>query len=230
MKHLVLLLFVAAAVAKPAMAEQYWVAWEGNDYPENEGWERWNHDPDWVADRSISDGIMTLDGMSSIEITDGYRMQRSVNPAPGEQFVAQWRLRVNEVGNQIWPYDPGWTLTSDDGWHVAIVIGVDELHSILEHQYLSFEPMEFHEWEFRSSDMRSYTLYLDGIVAQTGMFTYTGVDESRVLWGDIVYGSNSNSDWDYFRYGVMPEPSSCVLLLAWLCAARAFKQKQRSNA
>ena len=56
MKHLVLLLFVAAAVAKPAMAEQYWVAWEGNDYPENEGWERWNHDPDWVADRSISDG------------------------------------------------------------------------------------------------------------------------------------------------------------------------------
>ena len=36
---------------------------------------------------------MTLDGMSSIEITDGYRMQRSVNPAPGEQFVVQWRLR-----------------------------------------------------------------------------------------------------------------------------------------
>ena len=101
---------------------------------------------------------------------------------------------------------------------------------MLEHQYVGFEPMEFHEWEFRSSDMRSYTLYLDGIVAQTGMFTYTGVVNSRMSWGDLVYGANSNSDWDYFRYGIVPEPSTCILLLAGLCAARAFKQKQRSNA
>lgn len=218
------LLFVAllaAALAAPAAATPYWVAWEGNDYPENEGWERYHYGNDGPpASRSLADGIMTMDGLASIEIVDAYRMERVLDPELGEEFVVQWGLRVNEVGNPNYPYDPGLLIYSDDGWQIILVIGVDEVHSILEHEDVAFLPGVFHAWELRSPDMRSYTLLVDGSVIHTGTFISSGATKSRVDWGDVVAGANSHSDWDYFRFGVVPEPGSCLSLLALACIAR----------
>ena len=231
MKHmthwLIVMGIVGGASGGIARAAPYWVAWEGNDYPENEGWERGHFGDDGPqADRTLEDGIMTLDGLASIEIIDGYLMERPLDPGPGEEFVAQWGLRVNQVGNPIFPYDPGFAMTSDDGWRVVMVIGLDEVHSILEQHDVAFEPGGFYAWEFRSVNMRSYVLRLNGSVIHTGTFIETGVLESRIEWGDLVAGATSHSDWDYFRFGVVPEPSTNISLLALLCASRASRRSR----
>src|SRR5262245_3165514 len=98
-------LLLAATVS--ARAEQYWVAWEGNDYPENEGWERIVDGPG-PATRSIHEGVMTLDGRWDRQVDDYYRMDRTLDPGMGESFVLQWRVRVVEViGNPLGLYDAG---------------------------------------------------------------------------------------------------------------------------
>jgi len=221
MKHwLILMGILGGAFAGVARGEPYWVAWEGNDFPENEGWERYHYGAKGPsADRSLTGGIMTLDGLASIEIVDGYRLDRPLDPGPGEEFVVRWGLRVNEVASD-YPYDPGLAVYSDDAWHFVLVIGVDEVHSVLEQEEIGFEPGVFHAWEFRSRDMRSYTLLVDGSVIRTGSFLASGAVESRVDWGDVVAGANSHSDWDYFRFGVVPEPASWVSLLALFCGTR----------
>ena len=59
MKNAVLLLFLAAAVAKPAMAVPYYYEYEGLDYPENEGWEHYASDP--APERWLEDGALYID-------------------------------------------------------------------------------------------------------------------------------------------------------------------------
>lgn len=219
--------FLLSALSGVSRAEQYWVAWEGNDYPENEGWTRRHYGDDGPpAIRSLADGVMTLDGLASIEIIDAYRINRPLDPEPGEVFVAQWGLRVNEVSS-IYPYDPGFELTSDDAWLVSLVFGVNEAHSILEQDYFAIEGAGFHAWEFRSADMRSYVLSMDGSVVFTGTLIESSARQPRIIWGDDVAGASSHSDWDYFRFGVVPDPGACISLLALLCAARALHCTRR---
>jgi hypothetical protein len=206
------------------------VRWEGDDYPENESWERIHYgDNGPPANRSLHDGIMTLDGLASIEIVDAYQMHRPLDPELGEEFVAQWGLRVDEVGNPNYPYDPGLALYSNDARKVLLVFGVNEVHSILEQQNIPFQPGVFHAWELRSPDMRTYTLFADGSPIHTGTFSPPGSLPPEGSWGDLVYGSNSLSDWDYFRFGVVPEPSTFGLLAAIAASVAAKRMRRHSS-
>jgi hypothetical protein len=82
-------------VPSAALADQYWITYEGNDYPENEGWDR--HAYGGGAERYLQDGVLILDGRASPDISDFYRWNLPSDPGPGEYFVAQWRMRVDEV-------------------------------------------------------------------------------------------------------------------------------------
>ena len=75
MRHVVLLLFVAAVLASPAVATPYTYTYEGNALPEDEGWERhWGNDDGshegTGAVRTIADGILTMDSMYSLRVYD----------------------------------------------------------------------------------------------------------------------------------------------------------------
>jgi hypothetical protein len=74
------------------LADQYWVAYEANDFPENMGWLRRYGDENGPmhggAERSVAEGILTLDGLRHDQIYDGAEMQRPIDPGPGELFVA----------------------------------------------------------------------------------------------------------------------------------------------
>lgn len=213
--------FLVANIAAPLHAEQYWLAWEGNDYPENEGWER-RINGVGPAVRTLGDGIMSIDGRADRQIDDYYRMDRSLNPEPGELFVMQWRLRVNEViGHPLGLYDPGVGLFSDDDNELTFVLGVDFIRSYHEDgAIIPIEPFVFHEFEVRSFDMQTYELRIDGTTARTGEFWKPNFRRSGVDWGDYTRGSASLTDWDYFRFGVVPEPSSLALILALAGGAR----------
>lgn len=206
------MLALSCAAACPALADQYWVAYEGNDFPENEGWTRTTSAGG--AERWIEDGALVLDGRQDIMIADSYSMLRPIDPEPGELFIMRWGLNVEELSG--WA-DPAVGVFSDESWSVALafsesrVINLDDLG-----MSASFEPGIFHDFELRSWDMRSFALSIDDTLALTGDFVHV-ITASKVAWGDGAVGCASLSRWDYFEFGVIPEPSSALALVA-LCA------------
>jgi hypothetical protein len=221
--RMIILPVLLFALAPPLRAEPYWVAWEGNDFPENEGWRR-RVNGEGPAMRTLADGIMTIDGLWSTQVDDFYRMERTLDPDPGELFVMQWRLRVHEViGSPLTLYDPGVTVYSDDDWTVSLLFGTDFIRSFHERLEIPMQPAVFHTFEFHSRDMRSYELLLDGALIHVGSFWEPTFTQSRIDWGDLARGSASLSDWDYFRFGVVPEPTAGLLILALLLSARGLR-------
>jgi len=223
------LLSTLCALTASATAEPYWYAYEGNDFPENEGWERIVDGPQ-PAERTLADGIMTIDGLADRQIDDYYRMERSIDAGPGGEFVMDWRLRVDEViGHPLALYDPGVAVWSDDDWAVSLLFGTDFVYSLYENIQIAVDPGVYHTWEFRSSDMRSYDLMVDGALIRTGLFWEPTFERSKVTWGDKARGSASLADWDYLRFGVVPEPGTIILFLVAVFGPRARDATYRSK-
>lgn len=225
MIRIAMLVGLVCGLVPHAAAAPYWVAWEGNDYPENEGWQRIVNGPQ-PDERTLADGIMTMDGLADRQIDDYYRLQRPLNPGPGERFVMQWRVRVHEVvGSPLALYDAGFGLFSDDDWALLLVFGVDFIRSFHEEIEIPFVPGEFHAFELTSDDMHSYDLSIDGSLAYSGSLWEPSTRRSRIEWGDISRGSASLVDWDYFRFGVVPEPGTSGLVACLICALVGMRRR-----
>jgi hypothetical protein len=188
-------------------AEPYWIAWEGEAFPEEQGWERmygdWEGEGHGGAHRRLHDGVLTYDSLHDLGVYDGSIMEPGqLDPAPGELFVMEWRLRVDEVLSSLHPYDPTVAVFSDAGRGVGFEFGYDELISVFENDAaVPIGPGQFHEYRLISADMFTYDLWIDDELARTGSF-WQGVSKSRVAWGDGVQGAASLHQWDYFRFGV----------------------------
>jgi len=212
-----MLMFVMAALgvlAAQAGAEQYWIAYEGNDFPENEGWWRIYSGggaeySGGGAERWIEDGMLVLDGLADLGINDlyGYN-QYPIDPGPGELFVAEFRFAIDEI---VSGPDPGIALFSDDSWAVALSFSDDSIRSELENETFDFDFVGFHSFRLTSSDMRDYTLEADGEVIREGVFDQV-ISASQLRWGDAIEGGASLTRWDHMRFGVVPEPW-------WACAS-----------
>jgi len=201
--------WVAVAVAQ---ASPYWVAYEGDDFPENVGWER-RRDPQWFSTRRIEDGALVIDSSANERIYDYYAIERRVNPDPGEVFVAEWRVQTTIVSSPFGLNDVSVDLARDGGGIVAFYIFSDHISSDREHWSMPITPGEFHQFRLTSSDMLSYDLYVDGTFARTGVWDLESLNESFVAWGDTAQGAGVTtiSEWDYFRFGVVPEPSARLM-------------------
>lgn len=222
-RGILLLPMLAFVVAFPLHAEQYWIAWEGNDYPENEGWER--QITNGGATRSITDGVMTLDTTADLWSNDFYRLRRDIDPSAGETFRAEWNLRVDEVVGEI-DVEPSVGIFSNDAWAIGLEFGRDHLESVFEsYQAVFYDPDTAHDFVITSDDMREYTLYIDGVVAREGLFVEV-LTPRFVAWGSGMLGASSRNHWDYFRFGVVPEPSTAAALV---CLSVIFVLRRRSG-
>jgi len=213
-KKLIIILLVAGC-ASVAGAEQFWIAWEGDDYPENEGWERYIRAGG--AERSLQNGTLTLDDMADWHIVDEYFINRPLVPEPAEWFRMEWRLRVDEL---LGFADPGLFIRSEETGVVFLRYTESAVYSPLESVWIDFEPGLFHEFVFTSADMLSYQLHIDGQLAHIGSFVGP-YPFSGVVWGNVTEGASSISTWDYVRFGMVPEPGAGLLLgLAGLPGSR----------
>jgi len=216
---------LSCATVPAALAEQYWIAYEGNDFPENEGWTREygdEHGPDHGgAVRCIEDGCLVTDSMYNPLVYDYSAMYRPISPDPGELFVVRWRLNVEQVTQYG---DPAVAVFSDDGWGVAFTFWPTHVESAYEDATVSPLTLgEFHRFDLRSWDMRSYELRMDDQLVWSGVFRYIYTSE-EVAWGDSTQGASSVVRWDYFRFGVVPEPPTALMLVGLTVAALARRQ------
>jgi len=209
-------LIVSLLVVSAVSADQYWIAYEGNDFPENEGWTRvWgNWDGQYEgpgAIRTLEDGILTYDSLYDDGVYDFSKMYRpgQMDPGPGELFVMEWRLKVDQVDGRA---DPTVWVSSDDAWLLGLEFGYDRIYSVFEdYLQIPFAPEVYHAYRVESTDMREYDLYVDGEVARSGALRHL-VGPSDIGWGDSIQGAASLHRWDYFRFGVVPEPSGLALV------------------
>jgi hypothetical protein len=216
------------AFAGSAMGEQFWIEYDAScgQYPEQVGWDHLAMGGG--AQRSLDGGVLTLDGLASTTIVDDYGMLHPIELASGESFLMEWRLRVDEVHGFA---DPAVGVWSEGNGRLALDYSETSIYSLLEGVWIDFEPHVFHDYSLVSTDMRTYTLLIDGSAAYTGHFvspcTLSGVD-----WGDEISGARSLSEWQYVRFGVVPEPTA-ALLLAFACLPamplRARRTRRNTN-
>jgi hypothetical protein len=211
-----LIVLLVAGSASVAGAEPFWIAWEGDDFPENQGWTRYTRAGG--AERSLEDGTLILDGMADWHIVDEYLVYRPLLPGPEELLRLDWRLRVDEV---LGYFDPLVAVCADDLGAVLLQYSEDAIYSMLEGVWIDFTPGLFHEYSLRSTDMLNYDLHIDAELVHTGHFVGPWYDP-RVSWGDETQGASSLSTWDYVRFGIVPEPSSHLVLLTAVLATRTF--------
>ena len=224
-----MLLTAAAARASP-----YWIDWEGDDWPENQGWTRvWgNWDGQYQGDganRTLEDGILTYDSLYDLGVCDFSQMERpgQMDPGPGELFVMEWRLKVDEV---VAFADPGVGVCSDEAWAFGLSYAYDRMYSHYEGWVpIEFSPGVFHAYRLESADMRAYDLFVDGQLVRHGAFVHL-VAPSEIAWGDAWQGAASLHEWDYFRFGaVVPEPAALLGLLIPLCCGRSLSRLARKK-
>ena len=213
---LTMLLGAAAARASP-----WWGAWN-DGWPEEQGWTRYSSDP--PAERWLEDGKLFIDSRADWFIYDEYGQLRPGEMTLGwqETFVAHWVVKVDDIiptGSEV----PGLAVSSDDQWDVFFTLGVDRISSVYEPgTWAPFAPGQFHELWLESSDMRTYTLSIDGTPSLEGSFFQSLFYLPGVCWGDMT-SHRSLSEWDYVECGITPEPSSLLCVLAALCVCRPVR-------
>jgi hypothetical protein len=219
-----LLLILLAFGPVLCQAEPYWVRYEPASglFPDEDGWTREVSDP--APERWIADDLLFIDSRASYGMTDIYRMYSdgTQDPGAGETFVARWRLKVDEIG--VWG-DPGMIVVSDDQYCMWVECGYDELWTYPFVDFVPFEPGLFHTYELQSTEMRQFQLYVDGALALQGPLVGS-ISAPKVSWGDMSTDS-SLAEWEYFEFGVVPEPSAllCTLAAATMaCASRATRR------
>lgn len=213
---LAVLVGLAAAAAR---AEPYWIAYEGNEFPEEAGWRRryGNENGPYAggAERTICDGVFTLDSMRHAQIFDFYDIERQVDPAVGEVFIAEWRVLVGSVSD---PADAGVIIARDEPpGYVAVKNGPNGITISPGNVFVAIEPSIFHSFRVYSSDMERFVLSIDGEPTYSGFFESNTLLHSFLAFGDSVQGQRSLTSWDYVRFGAVPEPATLSALLA--CAA-----------
>jgi len=230
MKTYFLLLSVWAALgglASTAGAAEYWITYEGNDLPENEGWNRYWGDAGGAyhgdgAIRTVQDGILTMDSLHDLEIYDYAQLflPGQIDPDPGETFVMEWRLKVDRVDGRR---DPNIGVFSDHGMAAAFVFGEESFYSLFDDdEEIPIVSGVFHEYRLVSPNMQVYELYVDGDLAVEGTF-WQGVGFSEIFWGPSAHPAASRSHWDYARFGVIPEPAPLPMVMAAGCIV--FKRR-----
>jgi len=203
-------------LAASTRADQYSVAYEGNDFPENEGWERVFGDENGPqqggSNRSLEDGWLVLDSTRHHLIYDTYFWRQQLNPDPGELFICEWRINViQNIG--VLP-DEGLAIARDGRGSLGFQIGYDYLRISTEDFIIPIAAGAPHTFRVESSDMLNYVLLIDNTLVHTGAWDLNSLNESYVAFGDgrMGGGVTSLAEWDYVRFGVVPEPETATLV------------------
>jgi hypothetical protein len=207
------LLSAMALGAALAQASPFWVTWD-EGWPDQQGWtEGWSI----PAEKSLDDGLLYIDSTAQGGYDGYYQNPATVMPGPGETFRLFWRARIDEASF----YDPGVIVRADDHYSVAFGMGIDFIESNYEpDKWAPFEPGVFHDFLLESSDMRSYNLFIDTVLAMQGTFFESLFPGPYVAWGDLS-SPFSLTAWDALQYGIIPEPSSVACVLLVLCCIRS---------
>lgn len=223
------LALLAGGLPPTAWGAPYWVAYEGDVFPEEVGWERVVIDFTGAeppgAQRALLGDELRIDGTRSPDIADFYELERSINPEEGELFIAEWAVDVVGLTNPLGLSDVNVLIAPDQMGALAFAMFPDRIESRREGWAIDLASSGYHEYRIESLDMVSYDLWIDGVFMRSGEWDLESLNQSFVYFGDVARGAEVTSiaDWDYVRFGVVPEPAALPLVL--LVFARVIAQR-----
>lgn len=206
------MVFACAATGAPARAERFWVSYEGDGLPTSQGWFRSTIGPPAVI--TSADGFLTIDSSASVLTADTFGDQsHPIVLGAGEHLVLEWRTYVLASEPEPRNRDVVIELVTPDQWILTFTMNRNSLQSYLEDPVPTiFFSEGFHDFRVTSGDLRNYSLAVDGTTMLAGAF-YEGLGIPGAYWGDGVQGASSISEWDYVRFGVVPEPGGALMLV-----------------
>jgi hypothetical protein len=147
-------------------------------------------------------GCFVIDSTGSSWAWDEVRKSRPIDPPPGGALVVEWRVFV--AVSQGWGDTCVW-LAGDVNEEIVFVFRANRIYSILEEWEYLFAPDQFHSFRLESSDMASYSLWLDNEHIWDGTWSSPTGWHSTVAFGDSWTGGGSGSltYWDYVRFGTV---------------------------
>lgn len=151
-----------------------------------------------------------IDSRASFQISDYYQVDRPMNPDPGELFIAEWRMRTIE--NDGFSPDAEVVIVPDQEGTLGMGHYPDRLVSTREGWTENVTAGDFHSYRMESTDMVHYSLHIDNQLIRDGQWDLNSLNRSFLAFGDAVRGVRSVSEWDFVRFGVIPEPSSFIAL------------------
>jgi hypothetical protein len=210
-------LLLTALLCPIVRADTYWVAYEGNDFPENEGWLRTYGDgtfpPTDQPDRWLENGELIISTARDPSLWE-YYSRILLDPEVGETFEAEWRVRTEILSG---PHDNGVVFARwDPPGHVSFRLRPDGLLVATDDVVIPLDETVYHDFRFASADMSSYSLWIDGMEVYDGVFDNNSLLHGYTAFGAGTQGASSISHWDHFRYGVVPEPATAVAYVSGL--------------
>lgn len=202
MRRLVLALFAGMA-AGVVEADEFWIEYDGNVPPEQDGWTRYhNGGPVMLASQPINGGgyAWVIDTLAYPQTYNHYtRDVGLVLLKPGENFVAEWRVMVHGS------IDDSWLNIADMNLSGGFGATFGQSSCQIAGTTFAITPLEFHTYRVESSDLKTFHFSLDGkpLSIYTSPVSMAGV---RVLFGDWTSGGfgtpTSRGFWDYVHFGV----------------------------
>lgn len=217
------LAFTTASIAR---ADLFWVAYEADNLPEQSGWTRVFESPGGI--RSASAGIFVLNTISRPAVYDFNFRQATAILDPGEELAFEWRVRVTgSIHDTFIQVGRGAVYGG-----IGPSIGPDTVQ-ISDTVSLPIASGVFHSYRLVTSDMRNFRLWIDGSLAWTYAPVTLYQPNINVLFGDwtgFATSISSVSEWDYFRFGVVPIPAPTsigMLVVAGSSAAMTSRRRRR---
>lgn len=199
-RYILLTALFGLAITQSIIGEPYEVAYEGDVFPEEVGWERFAFGGGG-AERSVAGGVLALTTDDPL-VEDEYKFDRqgALDAGPGEFFYAEWRMRVLP-GSGIADVDVSIYRDAGQG-DIGLGYSTDHITSFLDDNRI--DPIDRTIWrDYRivSFDMVNYDFFVDSEYRFSGFFDFPGPLDSQVWFGDCCIGQASSSEWDYFRFG-----------------------------
>jgi hypothetical protein len=191
------------------------IVYEAEQLPETQGWGR---DGTFDADRSIRNGILTIDVDLGIweplpfgEI-DAYRWNDMGQFVGGALFV-EWRCRADSPSTEL-------EGTASSVLNVAggpvinhLTIAEDRFRvwrgNSVPLLFVDIAPNVFHRYRIETRVDQTYRYFIDGDVVDEGeLLAPFPNSQGIIIWGSRMYLTPSRNEWDYIRFGKMPADGS----------------------
>jgi hypothetical protein len=173
--------------------------------------------------------------MASPDTADLYAVSASdLMPGPGEFLRVDWRMRVlqqQDEGAPDWFGDAGMHIARSYGESAPLNLAPDLISALTPgysgYQVLSLlEPGAWHAYSFLT-DMEHYDLFVDDrLVFHSALYSgEPSTPAPYISWGDPWTGAGSQSEWDYVRVSIVPEPPGVLVgILAVLALSGASRK------
>lgn len=216
------------ALIPTVRADDVLLRYEGNAFPEASGWTR---EPFGNPTRAIDQGefVQFFD-----EPTDQDFYRRSLNEFVGTQsFFAEWRMQSSAPASLLGQSQiPTAFVLGGSGAAFYHVIVADSRVQFLRDTniplvFVDIDPSLPHTYRIELLGDLSYTFLIDGQVVDRGipegLYPY---QDARIVWGARFYEPGQTVEWDYIRYGMIPEPGTISLLIFGIAAIRTAQRKK----